>query len=182
MKIKKQPLLYLLPFIVLALLLLTSTLISRSKNSGTLSTVSINRLPNINLPLLLHPSNRFTSKALEGKVYLLNIWASWCPACRAEHSALMNIKEHFSTPIYGINFKDNPENATHWLKTEGNPYIAIGADVNGTLATPLDINGIPETILLDKHGIIRYRYKGSLTMEAWESTLQPLIEQLTREQ
>ncbi len=182
MKKNKQPLLYFLPFITFALLLLSSWQLSQSKTTEMLSTTSSNALPNINLPLLLQPSNRFTSKTLEGKVCLLNIWASWCPACRAEHPILMNIKEHFSTPIYGINFKDNPENATYWLKTEGNPYVAVGVDVDGALATSLDIDGIPETILLDKHRIIRYRYKGILDMYVWKNTFQPLIEQLTREQ
>ncbi len=182
MKNSKYPLFHLLPFIIFGLVLLTSWQLSQSEPVNRSSPTSNNALPNINLPLLLQPSHHFTSKMLEGNVSLLIVWASWCPACQAEHPALMKIKTHSSVPIYGINFKDDPDNAIRWLKSEGNPYVAIGVDVDGTVAESLNIEGIPETILLDKHGIIRYRFKGVLTMHAWENILQPLIKQLTREQ
>lgn len=179
MKKNKKTLFYLLPFIVISLLLLmvwgTSQQVETTNLQGR-------ALPAINLPMLLSTDGRFTSKALQGKVCLLNIWASWCPACQAEHSTLMAIKEHYSVPIYGINFKDNVDAAQMWLKQAGNPYTLIGVDVNGTITAELGIDGIPETFLLDKNGRIRYRLRGSFDLATWKNTLLPLIKQLINEQ
>ena len=86
-----------------------------------------------------------------------------------------------SIPIYGINFKDNPQNARKWLQDQGNPYRQIGMDTNGVLETTLGIYGLPETFLIDKKGVIRYHFQGTLSMQAWQNTLLPLIRQLSRE-
>lgn len=91
----------------------------------------------------------------------------------------MTIKN--SVPIYGIIFKDNAEDAKAWLRSTGNPYTAIGADPDGALAMTLGIEGIPQTFVIDKHGIIRYDFKGALNMHSWKNTLQPLVEQLNNE-
>lgn len=176
MKKIKHSVRYFLPIIVLTLLFTTSWRASQSQPVS----LSSSALPHINLPSLLQPTNQFTSRMLQGKVSLLNIWASWCPACRSEHSTLMTIKN--SVPIYGIIFKDNAENAKAWLRSNGNPYTSIGADPDGTLAATLGVDGIPETFLIDKQGRIRYSIRGTLNMNLWKNTLQPLIAQLKREQ
>ncbi len=163
--------------------LLFSLYCQRSISSSIIiPTLERSPLPPINLPLLSQPTKRFTQELFKGQVSLLNIWASSCSACQFEQPLLMAIKKNYPTPIYGINFKENREDAKAWLKSEGNPYAAVGVDEDGVLATALDINGIPETIVVDKHGMIRYRYLGALTMDAWEGALLPIIEQLTHEQ
>lgn len=182
MKANKNSLFYLLPFIVISLLVFIAWKNSQTEATNFYSSPQGTPLPVINLPMLLQPAKRFTTKILQGKICLLNIWASWCPACRAEHPTLMAIKAHYPIPIYGITFKDNTDNAKAWLRKAGNPYILTGVDTNGVITTDLSIDGIPETFLLDKNGMIRYRFRGSLDINTWESILLPLIEQLTNEQ
>jgi len=172
MKITKQSLLYCLPLIVLTLILLTRWQTSQSQSIS----LSSNHL---NLPSLFQPANRFTAQMFQGKVVLLNVWSSGCSACRQEHSTLLTIKN--SVPIYGIIFNDDEENAKAWLRDHGNPYTAIGVDSESTLATTLNIDAIPDTFLIDKHGIIRYNFIGSLTINTWNNTLQPLVKQLNSE-
>lgn len=177
----KKSIHYLFALIVSTILL--SLCCQRSLSSSLIiPTLESTPLPAINLPLLSQPTKRFTQEVFKGQVSLLNIWASSCSACQLEQPILMAIKKNYSTPIYGINFEENIDDAKAWLKSEGNPYVAVGADENGTLSTVLDLHGIPETIVVDKHGMIRYRYLGALTIEAWEGTLLPIIEQLTHEQ
>jgi len=180
MKANKNSFFYLLPVIAISLLLLTVWKTSQTETPNSSSAQGM-PLPVINLPMLLQPTKRFTSATLQGKICLLNIWASWCPACRAEHPVLMAMKEHDLIPIYGINFKDNTDDAKKWLKKAGNPYIITGVDANGAITAELGIDGIPETFLLDKNGMIRYRFRGSLDINTWENTLLPLIKQLTNE-
>ena len=134
-------------------------------------------LPSFNLPSLFDNHTRFTNQDLKGHVALLNIWASWCDACRAEHAILMKIKNQYHVPIYGINYKDNEDNARNWLKIAGNPYILIGVDQEGVVADRLDVYGTPETYLIDTEGKIRYRYLGALDENTWKTVLLPLMKQ-----
>jgi cytochrome c biogenesis protein CcmG/thiol:disulfide interchange protein DsbE len=169
----KNLLIYLSYVVIVILLLLISFRIYQTKTTEPPPVLQ----PVVNLSVL-SSTKFFTSQALQGKIYLLNIWASWCPACRSEHSVLMTIKKNNTVPIYGINYKDDIDNAIAWLKQEGNPYIAMDADTNGSLTNDLDIEGLPETFLIDQHGIIRYRIKGTLDINTWETILLPLINQL----
>jgi len=122
----------------------------------------------------------FTPQVMEGKVVLLNIWASWCAACVDEQVFLMRLARE-SVPIYGLNYKDKTENARHWLKEWGNPYQAVGEDRDGKLAIDLGVYGAPETFLIDKKGIIRFRHIGILDEKAWQSDFLPRIKQLEGE-
>ncbi len=132
-------------------------------------------LPSFELTNLMDPSQVFSDKELKGKVTVLNIWASWCPACQSEHAFLMDISQRTGIPFYSLNFKDNPDAARKWLEDKGNPFIKTGIDAKGNLSAELGIIGIPETFLVDKNGMIRYRHLGVLDQEEWENTLQPLI-------
>ncbi|MBG6248337.1 MULTISPECIES: DsbE family thiol:disulfide interchange protein [Symbiopectobacterium] len=117
--------------------------------------------------------------ALIGKPLLLNVWATWCPTCRAEHRFL-NMLAAQGVRIVGMNYKDDRVKAVDWLKELGNPYAMSLFDGNGMLGLDLGVYGAPETFLIDGRGIIRYRHAGDLNMQVWQETLKPLWEQYSR--
>lgn len=116
--------------------------------------------------------------ALKGEVVLINIFASWCPPCQVEHPVFMKLAREQAVPIYGINYKDKPQDATAWLKRLGNPYRGIGVDPLGRAAIDWGSYGVPETFVLDRQGRIRHRFVGPVTEDAWRSTLQPIVKKL----
>lgn len=117
--------------------------------------------------------------ALIGKPLLLNVWATWCPTCRAEHRFL-NMLAAQGVRIVGMNYKDDRVKAVDWLKELGNPYAMSLFDGNGMLGLDLGVYGAPETFLIDGRGIICYRHAGDLNMQVWQETLKPLWEQYSR--
>ncbi|WP_347252146.1 DsbE family thiol:disulfide interchange protein [Legionella sp.] len=136
-------------------------------------------LPAFQLPAL-EEGKLFTPDVMKGRVVLLNVWASWCEACVEEQVFLMRLARQ-SVPIYGLNYKDNTQNAQRWLNEWGNPYQAVGEDKEGRVAIDLGVYGAPETFLIDKKGVIRYRHIGILNEEAWKSDFLPRIKQLQGE-
>ncbi len=134
----------------------------------------INRpLPAFRIPVLGEKSEWLSAKDFAGTVILLNVWASWCSACAEEQLFLRQLQQE-GIPIYGLNYKDHPEAALEWLIEWGNPYQRIGRDLLGQTAINLGVYGAPETFLVDKLGIIRYRHVGVIDKQAWEQTLRPL--------
>ncbi|KTD25473.1 cytochrome c biogenesis protein CcmG, thiol-disulfide interchange protein DsbE [Legionella lansingensis] len=136
-------------------------------------------LPSFQLPML-NNEQLFTPKLLQGQVALLNVWASWCAACTEEQVFLMHLAQQ-GVPIYGLNYKDDNQNAQRWLKEWGNPYRAVGADHDGRVAIDLGVYGAPETFLIDKKGIIRFRHVGILSEKEWNTDVLPLLKQLREE-
>ena len=136
-------------------------------------------LPAFRLPLLHDETKQGTDASLRGKVYLLNIWASWCEACVDEQFFLMQLQKQ-GVLIFGINYKDDPKRAVHWLKTYGDPYYLIAEDKEGTLAIDLGVYGTPETFLIDKEGKIRYRHVGILNKAVWKKYFLPRIKKLDK--
>lgn len=142
-------------------------------------------LPSVKLgkPLPLFQLNQFgneqvlNSAQLRGQVILLNVWASWCASCADEHVFLMQLSRE-GIPIYGLNYKDNEDEAQNWLKEWGNPYKRIGSDTNGRVAIDLGVYGTPETFLIDKDGMIQYRHAGPLNDQVWKKEFLPKINQL----
>lgn len=132
-------------------------------------------LPQFNLPPVYEGGANLNSEELKGKYFLLNIFASWCLTCRIEHPLLMKIKEQGTIPVYGIDWKDKKENVLVWLKTHGDPYTAIGADMSGKTAIDLGITGAPETFLISPDGIVLYRYAGPLTEDVVEGEIKSFI-------
>lgn len=142
--------------------------------------------------LIDDPVPEFTLPALEGtglpgfsatnlrsgEVALVNVFASWCIPCRAEHPFLMALSRERVIPIYGINYKDKPSDALSWLAELGNPYTAIGVDQGGRTAIDWGIYGVPETFVIDRTGVIRYRHVGPLFPDALTNTILPLIRYL----
>ncbi|WP_019216519.1 DsbE family thiol:disulfide interchange protein [Legionella tunisiensis] len=121
-----------------------------------------------------------TPQLMRGRVVLLNVWASWCAACTDEQVFLLRLARE-GVPIYGLNYKDSSENAKQWLTEWGNPYQAVGEDKTGKVAIDLGVYGAPETFLIDKKGIIRYRHVGILDEKTWQSDFVPLMKILQDE-
>jgi cytochrome c biogenesis protein CcmG/thiol:disulfide interchange protein DsbE len=118
------------------------------------------------------------SAELKGQVWLLNVFASWCTPCLEEHPLLLALQDKDVVPIYGLNYKDKPANATGWLNKHGNPYTAIVVDPQGRTGIEYGVYGVPETFVIDKLGVIRYKQIGPLTPEALDEKIIPLIERL----
>lgn len=118
----------------------------------------------------------FTQNELaKGQVTIVNVWASWCTPCIAEHPYLTELAKQSGAPLYGINYKDKPENARRFLGTHGNPFIAVGADSTGRTAIEWGVAGVPETFIVDPRGRIAYKHTGPITPEVMARDLIPAI-------
>ena len=115
-----------------------------------------------------------------GQVWLLNVWASWCVACRQEHPVLMDFAKQGVVPLLGLNYKDGTVNGANWLRQFGNPYSVSGVDADGRVGIDYGVYGVPETFLIDKKGVIRMKHIGPVTPEVITEKLLPLIQELNR--
>jgi cytochrome c biogenesis protein CcmG, thiol:disulfide interchange protein DsbE len=129
-------------------------------------------------PLLDDPARTLRPEDLRGQVWMLNVWASWCGACREEHPLLVRLARDSKVPIYGLNYKDDPRDAQEWLRRFGNPYTASLMDRDGHVGIDYGVYGVPETFVIDRQGIVRYKHIGPVTQEVWTSRLLPLIQSL----
>ena len=128
----------------------------------------------------LRDANRIvTDKDLQGRIALINVWATWCPACKHEHGTLVHLAEEVGVPIYGLNYKDDRGSAIQWLQDYGDPYVLNIFDENGRIGIDFGVYGAPETFLIDKTGVIRYKLVGIMTPQVWQTTFVPLINQMT---
>jgi cytochrome c biogenesis protein CcmG/thiol:disulfide interchange protein DsbE len=134
-------------------------------------------VPDFRLPALLEDSREVSASDLQGEVVLLNVWATWCVSCRVEHPMLNLLKEQ-GVKIVGLNYKDDPEAAKQWLIDLGNPYAFNVVDKDGRLGLDLGVFGAPETFVIDRQGIIRYKYIGVIDERVWATTLEPVYQQL----
>ena len=132
-------------------------------------------LPNFNLNSL--ENKPFNPQVMLGEPFLLNVWASWCLSCADEQETLMKLASQ-GIVIWGLNYKDNPDDAKQWLSEWGNPYKAVGEDIDGKTAIDLGVYGAPETFLIDKNGVIKYRHVGVLTGRVWEKEFLPRLNDL----
>ncbi|MBZ0145900.1 MAG: DsbE family thiol:disulfide interchange protein [Rhodocyclaceae bacterium] len=136
--------------------------------------------PAFTLPQLHQPEATFAPKDLQGRVWLLNVWASWCVSCRQEHPILVDLAKRNIVPIYGLNYKDPREDALRWLKQFGDPYVLSIADVEGRVGIDYGVYGVPETYVIDKAGVIRFKQIGPVTQDVLEKTILPLIRELQK--
>jgi len=120
----------------------------------------------------------FTPEDMKGKVWLLNVWASWCVSCRVEHPLLVEMSRTNVVPIVGLNYKDRRDDGMQWLSKFGNPYVLSAYDVEGKVGIDYGVYGVPETFVIDKQGMIRYKQIGPVTPEALEKKILPLIRKL----
>ena len=137
-------------------------------------------LPQFQMPALGDPGRIVTTEDLRGQVALLNVWATWCPTCRAEHEMLGNLARQ-GVIIYGVNYKDDPGKALSWLNWLGDPYRININDQAGQLGIELGVYGAPETFLLDERGVIRHRHAGAMDQQVWQEVFLPRIQHLAGE-
>jgi cytochrome c biogenesis protein CcmG/thiol:disulfide interchange protein DsbE len=136
--------------------------------------------PAFELPILDQPGKRFVPADMRGKVWLLNVWASWCVSCRDEHPVLIDLAKKGVLPILGLNYKDKGEDATRWLKQFGNPYQLSAVDLDGRIGIDYGVYGVPETYLIDAEGVIRFKQIGPLTPAVLEQKVLPLAQALKK--
>lgn len=138
--------------------------------------------PVFSLPPVKGRTLGLASADLIGRASLVNVFASWCVACREEHPILMQFKEQGLVPIHGLNYKDDPGDAAAWLDQYGDPYTRTGADLDGRVAIDWGVYGVPETFIVDRRGHIAYKHIGPITPEALQRKILPLIKELQRDE
>ena len=131
-------------------------------------------------PRLQAPEQTFSGKDMLGKVWLLNVWASWCVACREEHPVLMAFAKTKTLPVVGLDYKDKPADGLKWLARFGDPYDLSITDQDGRIGINFGVYGVPETFLIDKQGVIRHKHIGAITEEALKNTILPLARELQK--
>jgi cytochrome c biogenesis protein CcmG/thiol:disulfide interchange protein DsbE len=136
--------------------------------------------PAFKVPQLEQPELQFAADDLKGQVWLFNVWASWCVACRQEHPVLMQFARQKLVPIIGLDYKDQRKDALGVLTRSGNPYDLTAFDADGRVGIDYGVYGVPESYLVDKAGVIRYKHIGPITTEALEKTIIPLINELKK--
>ncbi|HUX63389.1 DsbE family thiol:disulfide interchange protein [Sulfuricella sp.] len=134
--------------------------------------------PDFKLALLSDPAKQLSPADLRGKVWLFNVWASWCASCREEHSVLLDLSKQGIVPIYGMDYKDQPGDAQAVLNRYGNPYVETVVDLDGRVGINYGVYGVPETYLIDRNGIIRYKHTGPVTRESLDKKILPLVKEL----
>jgi cytochrome c biogenesis protein CcmG/thiol:disulfide interchange protein DsbE len=137
--------------------------------------------PAFQLPTVADAGKQISINDLKGRVVLLNVWASWCVACRTEHPFLMELASEGVLPIYGLDYKDTREDAQRWLAQFGNPYRQSAFDEQGRVGIDWGVYGVPETFLLDAQGVIRHKHIGPLNREIWERDILPMVVELQKE-
>lgn len=135
-------------------------------------------VPEFSLPPVEGRTKGLSSDKLKNEVSLVNVFASWCTACRAEHPLFMQLQAAGTVPIHGLNYKDKPDDAAAWLDELGDPYTLTGADINGRVGIEWGVYGVPETFVITRDGTVAYKHIGPISRRVLDETLLPLIEQL----
>ena len=137
-------------------------------------------VPRFELPPVRGRALGLASADLKGEVSIVNVFASWCVACKDEHPILMQMKRERLVPVHGLDYKDRPEDAQKWLDDMGDPYTRTGADIDGRVAIDWGVYGVPETFVIDREGRIVFKQIGPVTPKLLDETLRPLIAKLRR--
>jgi len=138
-------------------------------------------VPEFTLPAVKGRTLGLSTADLRGEVALVNVFASWCVACREEHPVLLDLGRRGVVPIHGLNYKDKPEDAQAWLDALGDPYTRTGADVSGRVGIDWGVYGVPETFIVDRKGRIAHKHIGPITAKALEDTILPIVRRLQAE-
>jgi cytochrome c biogenesis protein CcmG, thiol:disulfide interchange protein DsbE len=171
---------FLLPFAVFLTLVLFLGIGLRLNPREIPSPLIDKPAPPFKLAQLHEPGKTISPQDMVGQVWLLNVWASWCVACRQEHPVLMEFAKQGVVPLLGLNYKDGTENGAGWLRQFGNPYSLSGVDADGRVGIDYGVYGVPETFLIDKKGVIRMKHIGPVTPEVITEKLLPMIKELNR--
>lgn len=136
--------------------------------------------PAFTLPQLAAADKNFSPADMKGKVWLLNVWASWCVSCRQEHPVLVSFSKEGSVPIVGLNYKDQLPDAKTWLARFGDPYVLSAVDADGRVGIDYGVYGVPETYVIDKAGMIRMKHTGPITPDSLNTQILPLVAELSK--
>ena len=136
--------------------------------------------PAFTLPQLAAADKSFSPADMKGKVWLFNVWASWCVSCRQEHPLLVSLAKEGSVPIVGLNYKDKTPDAKSWLAKYGDPYVISSVDLDGRVGIDYGVYGVPETYVIDKAGMIRMKHTGPITPESLKNQILPKIAELSK--
>jgi cytochrome c biogenesis protein CcmG/thiol:disulfide interchange protein DsbE len=179
--VKRWP--YILPLVVLIVLgaLFSKRLldVEHGEDPKFIPSVLLNTpAPDFDLAPLPGRGEALKSADLKGKVTIVNFWGSWCIACVAEHPVLIEIAKTGVVPIEGVDWRDEPEKGLDWLARRGDPYDKVGQDPASRTAIDFGVQAAPESFVIDKEGVIRYKQTGPITREDWEQKIRPLVEKL----
>lgn len=153
-----------------------------TRDPSTLPSTLIGKpVPAFELPPVKGRTLGLSSTDLKGEVSLVNVFASWCVACRAEHPLFMKLAAQGTVPLHGLNYKDQPDDAAKWLDNLGDPYTRTGADISGRVAIDWGVYGVPETFVIGADGRVAYKHIGPVSEEALTGTILPLVEELRRQ-
>jgi cytochrome c biogenesis protein CcmG, thiol:disulfide interchange protein DsbE len=172
---------YIIPLVLFIVLAVFLALGLKLKPSEIPSPLLNKPAPAFSAPKLNAPNEKLSPADLKGKVWLFNVWASWCVSCRAEHPVINQLAQQQAVIIVGLNYKDDPEAAKKWLETLGNPYNDSVMDADGRIGIDWGVYGVPETFVIDKHGIVRYKHTGPVTEEDVKNIFLPKIAELQAE-
>jgi cytochrome c biogenesis protein CcmG, thiol:disulfide interchange protein DsbE len=172
---------FIIPLVLFIVLAVFLALGLKGKPSEIPSPLLNKPAPAFSAPKLNTPNEKLSPADLKGKVWLFNVWASWCVSCRAEHPVLNQLAQQQAARVVGLNYKDDPEAAKKWLETLGNPYSDSVMDADGRIGIDWGVYGVPETFVMDKKGIVRYKHTGPVTEEDVQNTFLPLIAKLQGE-
>lgn len=137
--------------------------------------------PEFAVPRLQQPDQLITNDVFAGQVSVLNVWASWCVACRAEHPLVEELASRSDAQVLGLNYKDERADAMGWLARYGNPFAAIPFDYNGTVGIDWGVAAVPETFIIDRAGVVRFKQVGPIDRDTLEQQMLPLIQRLQNE-
>lgn len=137
--------------------------------------------PAFTLPRLDDATRSLSPQSLRGRVWMMNVWASWCASCRDEHALLLALSRGNPAPVVGLNYKDEPDAARQWLQQAGDPYSASVSDRSGDVGIDYGVYGVPETFVVDRRGVVRYRRAGPMTQAELDTHVLPLIKRLQNE-
>ena len=135
--------------------------------------------PHFELPLLVAPDKTFSQKDMLGKVWIMNVWASWCPPCLVEHPVVTQLSRSGVAPVVGLNYKDARDEALPWLKRNGDPYQIVAYDGDGRIGMDYGVYGVPETYVIDRRGVIRFKHIGPLSADVVQKKVLPLVQELS---
>ena len=171
---------YLIP-LVLFVGLVVFLAIGLGRNPHEVPSPLINKpAPAFRLAQLKEPAKSFSPEEMRGKVWLLNVWASWCISCRDEHPLLLQYARTGTVPIYGLNYRDKREDALAWLGELGDPYVLSASDLDARVGMDYGVYGAPESYLIDRNGVIRFKQIGPITPDIWETKILPLAKELNK--
>jgi len=168
--------------LILFVVLIGFLLVGLNRDPHEVPSPLINKpAPAFNVPQLAKPTVSFSPEQMKGQVWILNVWASWCIACREEHPMLIELGKANVAPLIGLDYKDKRPDAIAMLAERGNPYLLSAFDADGRVGINYGVYGVPETYIIDKAGVIRFKQIGPITPEILEKLIYPAIAKLKSE-